>query len=106
VSVFEPLSRGLAIIVLQQSAKFFVAGDFPGWERNRLRFFPSGFRNRSIVERLMRPMPVVKGLEPFADVPQMFDAETDKMIEALATDRLNLLTERLTKPNSDNSIPM
>lgn len=76
-------SRRLAAVGFQEAAKPLLAANRPQGNHVRLRnLWPT--EDRLDVERLMRPILVVVAGELRAEMVEVFGAEDDKMIQALA----------------------
>src|SRR5581483_12093752 len=93
--------------MLQKTAEFFPALDGTASQGDRCRLLARGFQQCSIISSLVRPAPVVKGLEPFDDVAQMIDAKAYEVVEAFPADRLHeplgeRVQIRLFRPDADD----
>jgi len=76
------LSGRFAVVVLQQAAEPLFALDFAGWEGKNCWFGFVDRIRRSIVETLMRSVPVVVADKSVDQVTKVLFAEDDEMVQA------------------------
>lgn len=82
--------------MFEEPAEFLLTLDASATKRNGGGHLARGIRQWTIVPSPVRPMLGVKDFEPFDDVTQMIDAETDKVVQTFPANRLHQsLSERM-----------